>query len=111
MTTRKEQAEFKSWLDGIVEPTSLSQRVIPRIGETVIPLTPKQAQGKRVMDFIALVEAGKFASAAHLKKEIDKHNPWVNGVEAEKTRRLQEIYIADGCEERLQAILAKITGD
>ena len=82
MTTRTEQAAFKSWLDGIVEPTALSKRVIPRAGTTVVPLTDKQLQLKRVTDFVLFVEAGKLASAAHVRREWKKFNPYINGEEA-----------------------------
>ena len=87
MTTREEQAQFKSWLDGIVEPTELSKRKIPRIGETVIPLNEKQEQLQRVLDTIRFVEEGKFASAAHVRREWRKHNPWINGEEDAKNKQ------------------------
>ena len=91
MTTREEQAQFKSWLDGIVEPTALSKRVIPRAGETKIPLNEKQAQLQRVLDTIRFVEEGKFASAAHVRREWKKHNPWVNGTEAALQEAQQKV--------------------
>ena len=87
MTNRQEQQAFKSWLDGIVEPTALSQKVIPRAGETKIPLNEKQAQLQRVLDTIRFIEEGKFASAAHVRREWKKHNPWVNGEEDARNER------------------------
>lgn len=70
MSNREEQAAFKSWLDTIVEPTALSQRQIPRIGEVKIPhVNPHFILFRQVVEFIA---AGKFASAAHAKREWRK---------------------------------------
>jgi hypothetical protein len=98
MTTRQEQAEFKSWLDGIVEPhpeqwAERQAQINARRGAN-IPKSEKQLQAQRVWDFVRLVEEGKFASAAHVRREWKKHNPWLNGVETEKTRRLNAIYEA-----------------
>ena len=80
-TNNEKQAAASSWLDEIVEPTALSKRVIPRAGETVIPLNEKQAQLQRVLVFVRLVEEGKLASAAHVRREWKKHNPYINGTE------------------------------
>ena len=87
-TNNERQAEFKSWLDEIVEPTAVSKRVIPRAGETRIPLNEKQAQLQRVLDTIRFIEEGKFASAAHVRREWKKHNPWINGEEDAKNVQL-----------------------
>ena len=89
MTTREEQAQFKSWLDEVI-PYVPSGRVIPKHIE--IPLSPGQAQAQRFWDFHKFLKAGQFASAAHVRREWIKHNPWMNGVEAAKNERLEAAY-------------------
>lgn len=88
MTTREEQAQFKSWLDGIVEPHPEQwperQAQINAARDTRVPLNEKQEQLQRVLDTIRFIEEGKFASAAHVRREWKKHNPWINGIEAAK---------------------------
>jgi hypothetical protein len=74
-TNNQRQAEFKSWLDEIVQPTALSRRVIPRQGKTAIP--PAHPQFQRFRAVVDFVEAGRFASAAHTLREWRANNPWL----------------------------------
>jgi hypothetical protein len=74
-TNNQKQAECKSWLDKIVQPTALSRRVIPRLGQTVI--TPEPTQFTRFRAAVDAIEAGKFATAAHALRAWRAHNPWL----------------------------------
>jgi hypothetical protein len=66
----------KTWLDKIVQPTEISERVTARPGQITIP--PPHPQFERIKEIERLCAAGKFASAARLFKLHRKLNPWIN---------------------------------
>ena len=86
LTNNEKQALESGWLDTIVEPHPEQwperQRLINEARGKGVRLNAKQAQAQRVWDFVRLVGEGKLASAAHVRKEWLKCNPWVNGEEA-----------------------------
>lgn len=64
----------KNWLDEIVQPTALSQRRVPRLGE--IKVSPANLQLQRFLKLVEHIQAQRWASAAHVRREWIANNPW-----------------------------------
>jgi hypothetical protein len=74
-TNNEKQAEFKSWLDAIVEPTALSLRKVPRAGETAVPAPYRGEALVAIREVERLCSIGKFASAARALKAFRLTRP------------------------------------